>query len=121
MRNRYLKDLKFKVLKSLKTKKKSKKAEDTCSEEGKKFHDPVETKPKVAETKNEADENCKSHYLHKDRKVLTVKEHKKQYLERKKKLDAKWEDIYYFQKLQEDIILTKLSITKYNYSLDDEV
>ena len=29
--------------------------------------------------------------------------------------------MYHFQKLQEDIILTKLNITKYNYSLDDEV
>ena len=29
--------------------------------------------------------------------------------------------MYYFQKLQEDIILTRINISKYNYALDEEV
>ena len=32
-----------------------------------------------------------------------------------------WYDTYYAQKLQEDIVKTKIDIIKYNYSMDKEV
>ena len=34
------------------------------------------------------------------------------------RLDAQWNDTYYFQKLQEGIIKTKINIVKYNYAMD---
>lgn len=33
----------------------------------------------------------------------------------------KWNDLYFFQKLELDVVLMKFSIIKYNYALDDEI
>ena len=52
---------------------------------------------------------------------ICLDDEKREYEIRKKKLDVKWNDMYYFQKLQEDIILTRINISKYNYALDEEV